>query len=302
MTHDDHREGFAHDLPQMQAKGMVRRPMARRGLLGLMGGGVAAAALVACGSDGSDSSSTSTGAASGEGGGPGGTPPSGAPGGGGGGSVSQDGVDDGDIPEETNGPYPADNSNGVNVLSDSGIVRSDIRSSFGSASGVAAGVPMTISLQVFDHDGDQSTPYEGAAVYIWHCDRDGNYSLYSSGIEDENYLRGVQEVAADGSVEFTSIFPACYSGRWPHLHFEVYPSLDDATSASNKLRTSQIAFPEDVCTEVYANAEGYDASQGNLAQVSLDSDNVFSDGYSLQMGKLTGSVDDGYTLKMKVPV
>jgi len=23
---------------------------------------------------------------------------------------------------------------------------------------------------------------------------------------------------------FTSIFPACYSGRWPHIHFEVYPN------------------------------------------------------------------------------
>ncbi|HEX8603983.1 MAG TPA: intradiol ring-cleavage dioxygenase, partial [Pseudoduganella sp.] len=41
------------------------------------------------------------------------------------------------IPEETGGPYPADgtNSNGsgvVNVLTQSGVVRSDIRSSFGS--------------------------------------------------------------------------------------------------------------------------------------------------------------------------
>lgn len=32
----------------------------------------------------------------------------------------------------------------------------------------------------------------GAAVYLWHGDRDGNYSLYSSGLENENYLRGVQ--------------------------------------------------------------------------------------------------------------
>lgn len=39
------------------------------------------------------------------------------------------------IPEETAGPYPADGSNGVNVLTESGVVRSDIRSSFGTASG-----------------------------------------------------------------------------------------------------------------------------------------------------------------------
>ena len=44
----------------------------------------------------------------------------------------------------------------------------------------------------------------------------------------------------DGWVEFTSIFPACYSGRWPHVHFEVYESLSAATSGGSKLRTSQL--------------------------------------------------------------
>jgi protocatechuate 3,4-dioxygenase beta subunit len=300
-AHDEHREGFAHDLPQMQARGMVRRSMARRGLLGLVGGGVVAATLAACGSDdgatASGSSSASTGGAGGQGG-PGGQPP----GGGGGGSVSQEGVEDGDIPEETNGPYPADGTNGVNVLTESGIVRSDITKSFGDASGVAEGVPLSIKLKVYNHSGSDLSPYAGAAIYIWHCDRSGNYSLYSSGIESENYLRGVQEVADDGTVEFTSIFPACYSGRWPHLHFEVYPSLDDATTASNKLRTSQIAFPEDVCSTVYSSADGYDASVSNLKQVSLDTDNVFSDGHSLQMATLTGSVSKGYELQLAVPV
>jgi len=292
--HDEHREGLEHDLPIMQAKGMVGGlavlPRARRSLLGLMGG-VGVLALVGCASDDS-SSSASTGA------------PSGQPPAGGGGQLSADqtGVADGDIPEETGGPYPADGSNGVDVLSQSGIVRSDIRSSFGRASGTAEGVPLTIRLKVYDHDGDQATPYEGAAVYLWHCDREGRYSLYSDGVTEENYLRGVQEVASDGTLEFTSVFPACYAGRWPHLHFEVYGSLADATSAGTKLRTSQIAFPEEVCRHVYDTAEGYDASSANLAGVSLDSDGVFGDGHSLQMAKLTGSVQDGYTLALTVPV
>jgi hypothetical protein len=57
-------------------------------------------------------------------------------------------------------------------------------------------------------------------------------------------------------VTFTSIFPAAYSGRWPHVHFEVYPSLKAATTASGKLRTSQMALPEAACRQVYAT-EGY---------------------------------------------
>ena len=34
---------------------------------------------------------------------------------------------------------------------------------------------------------------------------------------------------ASGSVTFTSIFPAAYSGRWPHVHFEVHPDTASIT-------------------------------------------------------------------------
>ena len=55
-----------------------------------------------------------------------------------------------EIPDETAGPYPGDGSNGQNVLTESGIVRRDIRSSFGDASGTAEGVPTTIQLDITD--------------------------------------------------------------------------------------------------------------------------------------------------------
>ena len=98
-----------------------------------------------------------------------------------------------EIPEETAGPFPADGSNGANVLTDSGIVRSDLASSFGAASATAEGVPLAVSLTILDVAAG-GTPAEGAAVYLWHCDREGRYSLYDSAIAGENYLRGVQAV------------------------------------------------------------------------------------------------------------
>jgi protocatechuate 3,4-dioxygenase beta subunit len=211
-------------------------------------------------------------------------------------------VADGEIPEETAGPYPGDGSNGPNVLTESGIVRSDITSSFGSASGVADGVPTKVRLRVYDLSGDDITPLAGAAIYLWHCDAEGRYSMYDDEIVDENYLRGVQETDEDGWLEFSTIFPACYSGRWPHMHFEVYESLAKATSADNKLRTSQLALPQEICDEVYGNVEGYEQSVANLAQLTLDTDGIFSDGYSLQLAKVTGSVVDGYTVTLNVPV
>ncbi|HSJ74275.1 MAG TPA: twin-arginine translocation signal domain-containing protein [Miltoncostaeaceae bacterium] len=157
------------------------------------------------------------------------------------------------IPEETAGPYPADGSNNVNVLGESGIVRSDLTASFGSASGTAEGVPLAISLTVLDVAAG-GAPVEGAAVYLWHCDREGRYSLYDPSIASENYLRGVQASGADGGLRFISIWPGAYSGRWPHIHFEVYPSPAEATSAGAKLVTSQIALPEAACRDVYVTA------------------------------------------------
>jgi protocatechuate 3,4-dioxygenase beta subunit len=280
----DHDRGLSHDLPKILEQGM-----ARRRLFGLMGGVSAAAVVAGCASDsGTDASSTTTTTAA----------TSGSDQTSSGSTLN---VSDGEIPEETSGPYPGDGSNGQNVLTQSGVVRSDIRSSFNGATGVAEGVPLTVRMKVYDLNGSDATAYAGAAVYIWHCNRDGEYSMYSQDIADENYLRGVQETDASGSVEFTTIFPAAYDGRWPHIHFEVYGSVDDATSASNKLRTSQMAMPEDVCKQVY-EADGYDASVQNLSQVSLSTDNVFSDGWSLQTPSVSGNNDDGWVATLNVPV
>jgi protocatechuate 3,4-dioxygenase beta subunit len=205
------------------------------------------------------------------------------------------------IPEETAGPYPGDGSNGPDVLNQSGVVRSDIRSSFGGSSGTAEGVPLMIKLAIQDQD-DSCAPLAGAAVYLWHCDREGRYSLYSQGITDQNYLRGVQAAGDDGVVTFTSVFPACYSGRWPHVHFGVYRSLDKATSQGNKIATSQIALPKDVSDAVYATT-GYEQSASNLGQVNLQNDNVFGDDDGArQLGSMSGSVGDGYVVELAVPV
>jgi protocatechuate 3,4-dioxygenase beta subunit len=209
------------------------------------------------------------------------------------------------IPEETGGPYPGDGTNSnasgvVNVLTQTGVVRSDIRSSFNGPTGVAAGVPLTIKLQIVNANGSCAA-LSGYAVYLWHCDRDGNYSLYSSGVTSENYLRGVQASDASGNVAFQTIFPGCYSGRMPHVHFEVYPTLAKSTSAANRIKTSQFTFPMATLNEVYATS-GYSASVRNLAQISYATDNVFSDGTSLQMGTVTGNVTDGYVVTLTVGV
>ena len=203
------------------------------------------------------------------------------------------------IPQETAGPYPGDGSNGPNVLSLTGVVRSDIRSSFAGLNGVADGVPLTIALTIVSKS--TCAPLGGHAVYLWHCDRPGRYSLYTAGVTNQNFLRGVQAADANGQVTFTSIFPGCYSGRWPHIHFEVYPSLSAATSVANKIATSQIALPKAASDLVYATS-GYETSVTNLSRITLATDNVFSDGSALELATMSGSLSGGLTASLTVAV
>ena len=185
------------------------------------------------------------------------------------------------------------------MLSDAGVVRSDIRRSFGTASGVAEGVPLTIVLAMQDSD---LTPLADAAVYLWHCDREGNYSLYSPGVTGENYLRGMQPANPDGTVTFRSIFPAAYSGRYPHVHFEVYRSVAEAASGKEPIATSQLALPAATCEVVYATAE-YEQSRQSFAATSLTTDMVFRvDGAAHQLATVTGSLSAGYQARLVVPV
>jgi protocatechuate 3,4-dioxygenase beta subunit len=265
----------------------VRTLVDRRAALGLFGGVGITALLAACSPQSAVSSSTPTATAT-----PTPTPPTT--------STAEATGPLTEVPDETAGPYPGDGSNGINVLDDSGIVRTDIRSSFGSSTTTAPGVPLEIRLTVRDAATGSILP--GAAVYLWHCDRDGKYSLYSSGLESENYLRGVQQVDDSGTVSFVSIFPGCYDGRWPHIHFEVYSDVATAVANGPIVKTSQIALPQEACDAVYATS-GYETSVQNLTRISLASDNVFGeDGGMYQLATMSGSASAGYVASLTVGV
>ena len=304
-SHDDmHEHSFAADL-----NAMLKLNSDRRQTLRWLLAGASVLPVLGCGGSATTSSATSASDSAAAALPPSGTMPPGGPGtGSGSGSGADVAPPAGScavIPEETGGPYPADgtNSNGggvVNVLALSGVVRSDIRGSFNGPTAVAAGVPLTVKLNIINVN-NSCAPLAGYALYLWHCDRDGNYSLYSDGVTGQNYLRGVQATDSSGNLTFQTIFPGCYSGRMPHIHFEVYPSLDKSTSAANRIKTSQLTFPMATLNEVYAT-DGYSNSVRNLAQISYATDNVFSDGTAMQMGVMSGNPTDGYTVTLTIGV
>ena len=298
---EDHDKGLVFDLQTMATRAK------RRDVLRMMAGaGVdsgLASLFAACGDTGSDSTVSYSGSGSSSTTGGSGTSASSSTGG----TSTTTGTDGtsttgGDgcqlIPSETEGPYPGDGSNGPNALTTSGVVRSDIRSSFGSYAGTAAGIPLVIQMTLTNVNASCSA-LPDYAIYAWHCDQQGRYSLYD--LPSQNYLRGVQVTDEFGTVTFTSIFPGCYAGRWPHIHFEVYPSLASTSSADNKVRTSQIALPSNACSAVYATS-GYESSVSNFQRVSLQSDNVFGDGADLQIPSISGNVTDGFVITLDVGI
>ncbi|TPD60263.1 intradiol ring-cleavage dioxygenase [Emcibacter nanhaiensis] len=282
---------------------MAPNILARRKMLGLLGSAGAAALIAGCngGSSGSSTATTTTSSS----------------------TTSDSSSDDsssssGDTtsscvadPEETNGPYPGDGSNSVNgstvnVLTDSGIIRSDITSSFGSYSGTADGVPVVLNIQLVDVNNG-CTALDGYVIYLWHCNAEGKYSLYSSGVQNVNYLRGVQEADSDGNVSFTTIFPGCYDGRWPHMHFEIFSSLAEATQYGNRVLCSQFAMPSDAASTLYSNVSEYSDSVSNFNRISISSDNVFGDNSSAEITAMTPTVDsgnyvDGYEMSIVVGI
>ena len=211
-------------------------------------------------------------------------------------------------PAETEGPFPADGTNvregqTVNILTEQGVIREDIRTSIGGLTPVAEGVPATLEITLVDV-GRACAPLGGMAVYVWHCDAEGIYSIYAA--EDRNYLRGVGITDDQGRVRFTTVFPACYDGRWPHIHFEVFSSAEMAVSGKAALLTSQFALPEAECRAVYGAEPLYAASVGNLERVSLSRDGIFRDAseqeLAAQMLGLEGNPAEGYRATGRVGV
>lgn len=256
----DHPEGLRADLPRL---------IGRRGLLaGLVGGGAALALFAARG-----------GAETG---------------------VAADGAHCVALPSETAGPFPADGSNVragqvVNILTEAGVIREDIRPSFGGLTPVAAGVPLRLDLRLVDVRRG-CAPLAGHALYLWQCDAEGVYSLY--GATDRNYLRGVAISDAEGRLRMVTVVPGTYPGRWPHLHFEVFADAASAVGGAEALLTSQFALPEAMCRAAYAAEPIYRASVAALDGVSLARDMVFRNGTAAQkaaqMLRVRGDAASGF--------
>lgn len=187
------------------------------------------------------------------------------------------------IPSETAGPFPLD------LTENSFYFRQDIKET-------QTGVPFKLKLKI-NGTGDCGV-MQNVRVNIWHCTRLGLYSGYSNamnaGQAGLTYLRGYQYTDANGEVEFMTIFPGWYNGRICHIHFQVYVS--SAYSA-----VSQLSFDPTTKNAIYtANPTLY---PNGADPKTFANDNVFSNGYALQLATLTpNAIIGGYESFMEVAV
>ncbi len=223
-------------------------------------------------------------------------------------SPTSSGADCVEHAEETNGPYPSDGSNSANgsnsnMLTTSGAVRSDIRSSFAGLSGTADGVRLTLTMKIANTNASCAN-LAGYVVYVWHNNAAGDYSIYQ--LTNQNYLRGIGVTDSSGEVTFTTIFPGCYSGRFPHIHFEVYPSTAQATHYNNRVLCSQLIMPESICTSIYNSDSRYASSVNNFNRITVNSDGVFGNNSTAEKDAMTvvmsGSANSGYIGNVTVGV
>jgi protocatechuate 3,4-dioxygenase beta subunit len=193
------------------------------------------------------------------------------------------------IPTETQGPFPL-----LAVLTNAAVVRKNITEG-------KTGVPLTVKLKVIDVN-NSCEPIANAAVYIWHCDKDGSYSGYSStqngNHAGETFLRGIQVTDSAGLVDFNTIYPGWYAGRITHIHLQVYLNDNLTVTAT---ATSQLAFPQTITATVYSSTL-YASHGQNTSVTSFAADNIFADGTSYQMTEVTGNTTEGYVATLTVGI
>lgn len=146
-------------------------------------------------------------------------------------------------PQQTEGPF----------FIDDGLNRSDIRSDPATGS-VQPGVPLTRPFRVSQVNAHACVPLAEAIIDVWHCDATGAYSDVAdrrANTQGQKFLRGAQITDADGTVEFTIIYPGWYPGRAVHIHFKI---RGGAAANQNYEFTSQLYFDDALSDRIYTQA------------------------------------------------
>lgn len=174
---------------------------------------------------------------------------------------------------------------------------------------VIDGVPLRLTINVYDVVGTIGTELANATVFLWHCDTVGVYGAVSLSSNPSNkvdtlgqkWLRSQQTTNANGTVVFDTVVPGWYGGRTLHFHLRV--RLPSAASDTTFVITSQLFFQDAVQTQLKTRAP---YSTSTTAYTTLASDNIASQaaasvGSALVLN-LAGDLSTGFTSQFALGV
>ena len=170
------------------------------------------------------------------------------------------------------------------------------------------GVPLRLRITLVDLP--QRAPLPDAAVDVWHCDAEGNYSGFPKGTEHHRhsppvaltegarFLRGLQITDANGVVEFRTVYPGWYDTRDIHVHLKVHVGGSDVPNGyqgGHVCHVGQLFFPDEINAQV-AGAPVYAARKDLLTPKEKDRVFLTEQGAQAVMKVTAERVDgkDGY--------
>ncbi len=188
-------------------------------------------------------------------------------------------------PEMTEGPYFVDTQ----------LNRADIRVDPADGS-TKEGIALALAFRVSAISNSACTPLEGAIVDVWHCDAAGVYSGVSDrsfATTGQKWLRGYLLTDANGSADFTTIYPGWYPGRAVHIHFKIRTKGADGTDYEF---TSQLFFDEATTDKVHAQPPYAARGQRNTPNVR---DSIYPNG-GAQMLLTPTATGGGYEARFEI--
>jgi protocatechuate 3,4-dioxygenase beta subunit len=139
-------------------------------------------------------------------------------------------------PQQTEGPYFVDDMpNRSGILADT------------STGTIQEGIPLNLTINVYDVDDGDCVPISNAQVDLWHANSQGVYSGVE-GSTGTNFLRGYQLTDSNGTVLFSTVYPGWYEGRAIHIHAKVR-TFEGSTETFEW--TSQFYLPNSVNDQVH---------------------------------------------------
>lgn len=188
----------------------------------------------------------------------------------------------------TEGPYWVDER----------LNRSDIRIDPSNGT-TKAGLPLTVTLNIFSVTSAGCAALQGAWVDIWHCDAGGLYSDASANnTVGQKFLRGYQITNSSGAVNFTTIYPGWYSGRAVHIHVRIR-TFNGTTVVGNF--TTQLFFDDSVSDTVFAQSP-YN-TRGRTRDTLNANDSIYNGSANKERALATlVRTDSGYSATLNIGV